>query len=345
MERAGSTPPERVLVTGGTGVIGAWVVRAFVQQGITPIVFVRGSTDHIGRTINGDVDDALIWAYGDLLDPLTLMRAVEAHRADAIVHLASAKPWQVEAPFVVEPKTRQALEQIVTATANVLEVARIVGIRRVVYGSSKAVYDDVAGPQGPPAYQPLNEDYPCLPHTLYGVGKVAAERLGSYYADQFGIEFLAVRFSSSFGPLKRGTPASPDGMVQAAAEGRTVQIRRFPDGVRDDFVYNKDVAKGIVRATLAAPPRHRAFNLGTGQGVTHEDIASAILRVVPEAPIEFIPPDLPMPGLEIIDRAKCVFDISRAREELGYEPRFVPLDVAFADMLEEDARMKQTQRV
>jgi UDP-glucose 4-epimerase len=325
-------------------VIGAWVVRAFVERGITPIVFVRGTTDYIGRAINGDVDNRLIWAYGDLLDPLTLVRAVEQHRAEAIVHLASAKPWQVEPPFVAEPKTRAAMEQIVTATTNVLEVARVLGIRRVVYGSSKAVYDDVAGPCGPPTYQPLDEDYPCAPHTLYGVGKLAAERLGSYYADVCGLEFLALRFSSTFGPLKRGTPASPDGMVLAAAEGRPVEIRRFPDGLRDDFLYNRDVAEGIVCATLAEHPRHRAYNLGSGRSVDHEDIARAILAVVPGARIEFIPASLPMLGIEIIDRARCVFDIRRAASELEFEPRYIPLDRAFADMLAEEARMKTLQR-
>lgn len=331
---------ERVLVTGGTGVIGAWVVRAFVERGITPVVFVRGTTDEIGRLINGDILDRLVWAYGDLLDPLTLLRAVREHGAEQIVHLAGAKPWQIEPPWVPEPRTRQGLEQWLTATVNVLDVARLAGIPRVVFASSKAVYGEIRGRHGPPTYEPLPEDYPGPPDLLYGIGKLAAEQVGFYYAEHCGLEFAALRFSSTYGPLKRGaSAANPSGIIFAAAAGQVVRVPA--DDERDDYVYNKDVAEGIVRAALADRLPHRTYNLGVGQGLTRVELAEAIQRALPSARFEITPPtpwtaaDGPPP------KYKCVLDVRRAGEDLGYAPRYWPLEHAVADFLAEAERMER----
>lgn len=332
---------DRVLVTGGTGVIGAWVVRGLAERGVTPIVFTRGQTDAIGQAINGDIADRVVRVQGDLLDADAVERAVRDNGAQAIVHMASAKPWQLEPPWAPEPDARRALEQIAFTTLGVLEAARRTGVRRVVYASSKAVYDDVTGEHGPPDFVPLRPDYRYGPHMLYGIGKLAAEQLGFYYADRYDLEFLAIRFSSAFGPLKRGpTATSPDGMFYAALAGETVRVRRFGPGERDDFAYNKDIALGFVLAALAPTPRHRTYNLGSGQGSDHEDIARGIRHVIPDAKIEFADPDVGGEGSRITDRARCVMDISRATEDFGYVPQFFPLERAFADFLLEVRRIE-----
>jgi UDP-glucose 4-epimerase len=331
----------RVLVTGGTGVIGAWVVRGFAERGITPIVFSRGTADHIGQAINGDIAERVVHVHGDLLDPAGVQDAVREHRPQAVVHMASAKPWQIERPFVARSQPRQALEQIAVATLNVLDAAVGGDVGRVVYASSKAVYDHIRGDYGPPAYRPLPEDYRQRPHMLYGVGKVAAEHLGNYYADQYGLEFTAIRFSSSFGPLKRG-PASLESWLLDAAAGRPVRIRPYLDGQRDDHVYNKDVARAFVLATLAERLPHRAYNIGMGIGVNHKDLARAIRRLFPDSPISFLPEaELRVAGPSITDRARCVMDISRAGKDFGYRPEFPTLESAFADFLVEERRLHQ----
>jgi nucleoside-diphosphate-sugar epimerase len=143
----------KVLVTGGTGVIASWAVREFEARGIEPIIFVRGqASDAIGKAINGDIAEQITRVQGDVLDPMSLIQAVRGHRPDAIVHLASAKPWQMEPPWVVEPKPRVAIDQIVHGTINVLDTARAFGIQRVVYAGSKASYASVVGEYGAPTY-------------------------------------------------------------------------------------------------------------------------------------------------------------------------------------------------
>jgi nucleoside-diphosphate-sugar epimerase len=334
----------RVLVTGGTGVIASWVVRGFVERGITPIVLSRGPSDQIGGAINGDIADRCVHVRGDLLDPAVPDRAIAEHGAQAIVHMASAKPWQIEPPWVDRPLPRQAIDQIASATAHVLEAARRHGVTRVVYASSKAVFDDVSGPYAAPEYRPLPADYLCRPRMLYGIGKLAAEHLGFYYARQFGLEFLAIRFASAFGPLKRGpTATSPDGMLYAALAGEPVRIRRFRDGERDDYVYNKDVAQAFVLAALAPRPTHLAYNIGSGRGSDHNDFARALRAVVPTTMVEFADPDSGGAGAGITDRARCIMDNSPAAADFGYAPRYASLEAAFADFVSEHHRLERAR--
>jgi len=333
----------KVLVTGGTGVVGSWVVRSLVKRKIVPIVFVRGQTNAIGRAINGHLEQHLVWAYGDILDKATLESAIREHCPEAIVHMASAKPWQIEAPFVDSPDLGSGMQQIAIGTLNVLEVARLSGIRRVVYASSKAVFDDIKGVYGAPCYQPLPPDYPYDPHMVYGIGKVSAELLGQYYARTYGTEFVSIRFASSYGPLKRGPtgPSSPEGLLRAAAEGQPVRVRRFLDGERDDYVYNKDLGEAFVLAALAPSVPNRFYNVGSGRGVDHEDFARAILEVVPRAHVEFTDVS-PSPAQAITDRARCVMDNELATRDFAFRPRFATLADGFRDYLEEEARFGAT---
>jgi nucleoside-diphosphate-sugar epimerase len=326
---------QRVFITGGTGVIAAWAVRLFLEQGIQPITFQRGVTGY-GAPIIDDVRDQVIWEHGELQDGLALMRAVQRSGADTIVHLASAKPWQIERPWVQEPRARQGMDQIVMATINVLDVARSLGLRRVVYGSSKAAYARISADL-PPDHL-VDEDAPRVPDSLYGIGKLAAEQLGFFYERNFGLEFLTLRFSPTFGPLKRGAVGTPGHMIESARDGETVVVPTA-DYV-NDYVYNKDVALGIYLAAVApTPPRSRAFNLGTGHAISGQEVADSIRKLYPRARIEYGAPRQDMGGDPAGKRSNYSFDISRARQELGYEPRYYPLELAFEDYLREDERI------
>ena len=333
--------PERVLVTGGTGVVGAWVVRGLYERGVTPIVFTRGQTEGIGGAINGDLAGRLVAARGDVLDRESIERAVSAHGAQAIIHMASAKPWQMERPFVPESRPREAIQQIALGTLNVLDAARATGVHRVVYASSKAVFGDVDGEHSVPCYRPLPAEHPRLPRMLYGIGKVAAEDLGRYYREQHGMQFTSIRFSSSYGPLKRGpTEVALEGALMAAARGMPVRLRAYTGGQKEDYTYNKDVAQAFVLAALSDRRLAWAYNIGSGRLVDHEVIARAILHHLPDADIDVVDPD---EGPTVMDRARCLMDYRAATEDLGYRPRWAALDEAFGDFLAEEGRIGRVQ--
>jgi UDP-glucose 4-epimerase len=327
---------DRVFITGGTGVIAAWAVREYLEHGIQPVCFQRGVTGY-GAPIVEDLRDQIIWEQGELQDPLALLRAVQRSGADTIVHMASAKPWQIERPWLQEPRARQGMDQIIMTTINVLDAARTLGIKRVVYGSSKAAYEQI--PADLPADYLVNEDSPRVPNTLYGIGKLTAEQLGFFYERNFGLEFIALRFSPTFGPLKRGAIGTPGHMIESARDGEPVLIP--PADYVNDYIYNKDVARGIYQATVCPTPEHRAFNLGTGQAISGAEISASVRALYPNADIREGAARQDMGADPPGRRSNYSFDISRARAELGFEPHYYPLELAFEDDLREDERMRR----
>jgi UDP-glucose 4-epimerase len=224
-------------------------------------------------------------------------------------------------------------------TLNVLEAARIVGtIQRFVYTSSKAVYGAITGEYGHPTYRPIPEDGPKNPTLVYDATKLVGEHMGLNYQRTFGLDFVAVRFASTFGPgkLARHGPVSwHSKLIENAMLGKPARLPKGGDQP-DDMIYHRDIAQGIVRACFAANPEHRVFNIGRGVAATMRQFAEAVRRVIPGAVLD-IGPGLDYFGLGI--PYYCVFDISRARKELGYEPEY-DFEKGVKDYVETMQRLK-----
>lgn len=316
----------RILVTGGTGVIGAWAVREIAAAGDTPIVVTRGQTE-IGRSILGELADEIEWFSADIQQPLSLMDTVLRARPDVIAHLASAKPWQMDVGYVERPDPGLGVRTIVDGTLNVLEIARSLGIAKVVYASSKAAYAPFTGEHAAPRYRPVPETYPARPVDIYGITKLAAEQLGGYYRDHLGVDFVALRFASTYGPFKRGAGAAPGGLIGAAVEGHVVDATYREAAYTtslDEFVYNRDVGRAVQIACAAPPVKNVTFNIGTGVGHTVADVVEAISSVDGVAT-----PNITLTGDDDGDAAghliqgyTGILDVSAARDQLGFEARY-----------------------
>src|SRR3954447_24982676 len=140
----------RVLITGGLGAIGSYVVRALVDAGARPVAYSpRGDTRLVA-----DVADRLDVVAGDVLDLPHLLRTIREHDVRHVVHLASL----VVPTSQVNPL--RAVKTNVEGTLHVFEAARVLGLRRVVYLSSKGVLGIISGDAAHPTYRPLAEDEP-----------------------------------------------------------------------------------------------------------------------------------------------------------------------------------------
>jgi UDP-glucose 4-epimerase len=117
-------------------------------------------------------------------------------------------------------------------------------------------------------------------------------------------------------------------IVENPARGEPFRLAQGGDD-KDDFIYNKDSATGIYLATVAEKVRSRVYNIGTGTGVTLKDFARVIKKHIPNAQME-IGDGLNFYGFPY--PATGVYDISRAREELGYKPEY-DLEKGIADYL------------
>lgn len=303
-----------VLVTGGTGAIGAWVTRALISLGHRPIVFTRSSS---GRLLS-DVDPASYELVGgDVRDRAALQSVLRDHAVRRVVHLTALLDDSQADP-------RAAVEVNVLGTTNVLDTARAADVDRVVYASSKRAMGPIDGPWSYPTYRPITEEHPSNPVLMYDVTKFACERVGYNYERVYGLMFVALRFAQTYMP---GRGVRPDAgmlavrskIIENAMLGKPVRIPSGGDG-KDDCIYVRDVAEGLVRACFADGMTHRLFHLGTGMGVTLGDFADAVREIYPRADIEI------GPGIDYRSdvgyRFDCVFDISRARTELGFEPKF-----------------------
>ncbi|MBS1888551.1 MAG: NAD(P)-dependent oxidoreductase [Actinobacteria bacterium] len=314
----------RILVTGGTGIIGAWAVREIAAAGDEPVVLTRGVTS-LGRAILGELAEEIEWVEADVAQPLELVAALRRARPEVIAHLASAKPWQMDAAYVERPNPPLGVRTIVDGTVNLLEAARVLEIPRVVYASSKSAYAPFAGPHGHPDYEPVPESFECRPTDVYGITKLAAEQLGRYYAEHLGLDFVALRFASTYGPFKRGAGKAPAGLIGAAIEGRVVEARYTRlayHELLDEFVYNRDVGRAVQLATAAEDGSGRVFNIGTGVGSSVGDVVAAIGAAgvaVPE--IEVVDDDAPGEDVErghLVANYAGVLDTRAAAQALGF---------------------------
>jgi UDP-glucose 4-epimerase len=318
----------RILITGGMGVIGAETSRRFVREGHRPVIFARHRDESLVRDILDKVDIEL----GDVLDLPRLMDVIKRHQVTHIVHAAAF------VGAVSQSNPALSVQVNVMGMVNVLEAARLFEVRRVVYTSAKGVYGPAVGEYGFPTYKPVPEDLPKNPKRIYDSAKLMGEHVGLYYQANMGVDVVVLRFASTYGPGKtarHGRMGVTSQIVENLANGLPFHIAQGGDE-KDDFIYNKDSALGIYLATVADNPKSRVYNIGTGVGLTLNDFARIIRRHIPDAKIEI------GPGLNFLGMpypASSVYDISRAREELGYEPEY-DLEKGIADYLESLQRLK-----
>jgi UDP-glucose 4-epimerase len=301
----------KVLITGGMGVNGAVTARLLVRDGLRPLLM----DNRMDLTLMGDIKEQVDIVVGDICDQGTLERAVDDYKVTHIAHLAALMPEPAEA----DP--RLGVKVGVDGTLNVLEVARAKKIKRVVFTSSKAAYGEILGDYAPPNCKPVSEDYPKRPADLYGSIKVCCEELGRYYRETYGIEFIALRFVSIYGPGKeaRHGPLSFYGqLIEKARRGEKWVIPQGGDQL-NDAVYVGDVGRSIYLALKAASPAAWTFNIGTGKAWTPREFLNAAAKLFPSHQIEL------GAGPSKLGRSKqsyCVFDISAARKNIGYEPAY-----------------------
>jgi UDP-glucose 4-epimerase len=202
-----------------------------------------------------------------------------------------------------------------------LEAARLLGTQRIVCMSSKAAYGPIGGEYGYPTYRPLDEEFPRNPSNVYGATKLAVEHMGLEYHRTYGVDFVALRLSSTYGPGKQerhGAVGIPSMVIENAYHGRPTRLPQGADE-RNDLIYNRDVARAIVLAGYAEGLEHRIFNISSGQLTTLPELAAILRERIPGVDVEI------GPGLDYMQTGKpsyCLFDISRARRELGYEPQY-----------------------
>jgi len=193
----------------------------------------------------------------------------------------------------------------VEATQRLLEALRERAGTRLVYASSSSVY-------GESERLPTPEDAPPRPLSPYGVTKLAGEQLCRVYHVNHGVETVALRFFTVYGPRQRPDMAFRR-FCEAAARGRSIEL--FGDGRQSrDFTYVADTVRALRAAAAAPGAAGRAYNVGGGAPVS---LNAALERL---AAVAGRPLDVRRSGRESGDVLHTAADTARARDELGFAP-------------------------
>jgi len=259
----------KILVTGGAGLIGSSTIDLLLHKHAPAkiVIFdnlVRGRLANVERAL---ADKRVSFVEGDIADSAAIERATRG--MDAVIHMAALRITACAA----EP--RQALEVMCDGSFNVVEAARLAGVKRVVAASSASVY-------GLADSFPTREDHhPYNNRTWYGASKVMLEGLLRSYHAMHGLPYVAMRYFNVYGPRMDIHGKYTEVLIRwmdRIANGQPPLI--LGDGLQTmDFVYIDDVARANV-AALRADCEDEVFNVASGCETSLAELASALLSVM-----------------------------------------------------------------
>lgn len=263
-----------VLVT-GAGLIATHAAAALAAKGKKVVFYdVAPSPAYIDLVMEGR---SYAIERGDILDMANIMAVIKKHDVEGVVHTAAFLPERArQNPSLC---TRVNVEGAV----NMFEAHRLVGMRRTVFISTIGVYDSTVRDG-----KPWNEDHRWGPSSYYGTTKLAAEMMGRQYARDYGVDLIAVRFSSVFGISQyytsRASAFLRDLVEPAAMTGKAVLRRPFTDF--NQYLYAPDAGESVALAyKLKRNPEHRVFNISDGKLRGAEDVIRTVESAIPDASI------------------------------------------------------------
>jgi UDP-glucose 4-epimerase len=307
-----------ILVTGGSGLVGAYAVGMLLDRGERPVVFDVALNERLLGAVG--VDPAKVTLVrGDMLDLPALISVLRDNDCDRIIHLAA---------FLGEEVQRRPYSGVrlnFMGTINVFEAARLEKVARVIFPSSGTVYLGSLGE----GLAKIDESIAMNPPSVYAATKASCEFMGRAYAKRYGFEFICLRYTGGlYGPspaaLKATREIAIQQMIRAAVKGEAAKIG-WPYGPAE-ILYGKDAAKGTVLAVLKDKFKDNLFHIGNGDTLSGDDIVGAVRKVFPGSSIDLIKANNPMPYPD----SRLASDFSRAKDQLDYEPEYT-IEKAVAD--------------
>ncbi|MEN6482336.1 MAG: NAD-dependent epimerase/dehydratase family protein [Anaerolineaceae bacterium] len=308
----------RFLITGAAGFLGSSLANHLVREGHT----VRGVDDLSTGDPNALLPE-VHFTRCDVNDRPKLWTLLQ--EVDCVYHLAA----RVLVPeSVLYPREYNQVN--VGGTVTLMEAMRDVGVRRVIFISSGAVY-------GNQSQQPVNETAPTDPRSPYAVSKLAAEFYVQTIGRLWGIESVCLRVFNAYGPGQHlppvHAPVIPYFLRQAHQNGTLVI---HGDGLQTrDYVYVDDVVQGMVAAATAPDIDRLTINIGSGREVSVRELVRMVSSVTGNEPEVVYNPHKDGGPVRMCS------DISLARKKLGYLPT-IPLEDGLKMTFDLDPRMKQT---
>lgn len=277
----------KVLVIGGAGYIGSHVAKALLSDGNEIAVY-----DNLSSGLKSNILPGCGFIKGDILDFEKLKESMKGY--DALIHLAAFK---AAGESMVKPE-KYSVNNI-TGTLNILNAASEVGIKKIVFSSSAAIY-------GEPEYIPIDENHPKNPENYYGFTKLEIERFLGWYDKLKDIKSACLRYFNAAGydpeGIVSGLEANPANLlpvIMETAAGMRKELMIFGNdydtkdgtGVRD-YVHVTDLADAHVKALHYIDDNNESLtvNLGSESGISVMEMVQVARKVTgKEIPIKIEP--------------------------------------------------------
>lgn len=296
---------KKILVTGSCGFIGSNLIKALLDKKHYQVIGIDNFDDFYSREIKEKNLEEVIshknfqFYEGDIRDVFFLNSLIE--KFDIIIHLAAKAGVR---PSILNPIEFQDVN--VMGTLNLLEYARANSISKFIFASSSSVY-------GVNPHVPWKESENLLPISPYASSKLSGEMLGHTYSKLYGIQFIALRFFTVYGPSQR-----PDLAIHKFCDLITKQkpIPFYGDGnTFRDYTYIDDIINGILGTFSYNETPFEIFNLGNNKTISLKNLVYQIEELVGlKAIINHLPEQLG-------DVPKTFADITKAQAKLGYSPQ------------------------
>lgn len=303
------------MVTGGFGFIGRHLVRMLLDRGDRVLVFDIVSESKFLE----DVKDRIAVKVGSFANWVHVAEAITQHRIDTIYHIGAVIPPRTE----WDPS--EAVEGNIVGTYNILEAARLLGVKTVIFASTQSGYSE--------GDRFIPDEYPQRPNTFYGMTKVCGERMGEAYWRCHDVNFRGVRYCIVNGPGRGGV--NPGQFVvwtlQMAALKRPFKVFVEPD-TEVATLYVKDAARALIDLSDVDESRltRRVYGL-FGYSVTAQQLVDIARKYVPEAELAFRVNSEMMQKVHDLNLMRRM-DIGPAERDWGFKAEF-DLDKTMQDYI------------
>jgi len=297
----------KILVTGGAGFIGSHIVDRLLRQDFGVVVIDNLTAGSIKNIAHREEKGKFHFIKGDILDFPTVKRTVK--EIDAVFHEAAlaSVTHSIENPIL-------ANEVNVKGTLNLLKASSDLGVKRFIHASTAAIYGDTET-------SPKKENMSANPNSPYGVSKLAAENYVRTFHELYGLETVSLRYFNVYGPRQNFDINCAYGGVITIFLNRLLRNMPpiiFGDGEQTrDFIFVEDVVEANMLALDSRNAGGSAFNIGTGIGVSVNQIADLLKELLNKKNLKNIYKE-PRP----VESRYSYADIRKAERTLGFHPKF-----------------------
>lgn len=297
----------RILITGAAGFIGSHLADRLLDRGDSVVGFDCFNTYYDPKVKRANIAQALTnerytLIEGDICDETRVREAFEEHGPEVVVHLAARAGVR---PSLQDPNLYHRVNVI--GSQHILDACRDFKPSHLVFASSSSVY-------GGCTEVPFSETNPVhRPISPYAATKRMNELQAHVYSHIHGVNVTMLRFFTVYGPRQRPDMAIHK-FTRLIIEGKPIPM--FGDGsTRRDYTYIDDILDGLVRC-VDRPFPYEIFNLGESRTTSLKELIEIIERHVGR------PAVIDRQSLQPGDVSITYADITHAREQLGYDPRF-----------------------